>query len=564
MRCPGCGLYHPPLYEQCVSCGTALGTADHIESQPSPGDTMSPVVEVKSPDVPAAEKHPSRRSKANSHARYGSLPTYFGLGAALLVLLVSAGATFFFLTKPTDDQRLFLQGQHELETGQYAFAVKTLEQVAALRPKDANVYLTLARAYVGVDQVEKAWQCISQAQQMGTGILADPSLASDLANYYRQHSRFDRAVELLRPLAQSNVPGKKAELADLDALWGDEALRDNKLDTALKCWNEVAELHDGTRFQEADARLATIYQKLADKMITTGNDDQALAYLNKLNVMQENARNLEMTAEIYERQGKLDLSIDLLRRALKVTSANSNMTAKLAALMSKRGKELLDSGEVGSGYGYLQQAQALDPHLVVPSVAVRDVKVTIDEISHLPKLTGQVWNAGSHSVNDVTLKVELVDSTTSAVLWQDSQKVVDEFVPPLQSQESKSFEMTATAPVPAKKAASFQVYLNGQLYKSYSLGQKDASIATDKGDKAGNTQEPAGSLPKPGKASSSTIQSEGLSSPEPQKEPPLAPHIIPINPPPQPAPAAKTSPPEIPTAPPRTTPEDKTMKDLDF
>lgn len=421
--------------------------------------------------------HPARRSKVTGHPHRSVIPTAVGIVVALAILLVSAGATIFFLTKPGDDELLFRDGQKQLANGQYAFAVKTLERVAALRPSDARVYLALARAYVGIDQVDRAWECISHAQQLGAGVVAERQLASELAKYYRQHGNHDRAIELLRPLAQANLPGKKAELADLCASWGDEAIRDGDLDRALRCWEEVRALREGTRYLEADARLATIYQKMVAKFTSKGDDRQALAYLAKLNLIAENASNYERAAEIYQRLGQLDLAIDQLRRASKLPNQNPSLDKRLAALMAMRGKELLDLGDTAAGYGYLQQARSLDPVNVVPAVALRSVNVSVDPLSSLPRLVAEIWNPGSEPVKFLTLKVELWSSVAQKVLWEREQKVIDEFVPPLNPQESKPFDVMAAHPVKEDGKTEFRVYLDGGLYKTYSIGGRKA--ATD-------------------------------------------------------------------------------------
>src|SRR4029453_5200903 len=358
-------------YEHCISCGANLGAgAEHAEH----GQEDYPLVVTAERPQPKQPEHlegsPShaRRSKVVGHAHRSVLPTAVGIVVALAILLVSAGVTIFFLTKPGDDELLLREGQRELANGQYAFAVKTLERVMTLRPNDARVYLSLARAYVGVDQVDKAWECIAHAQQLGTGVVSEPQLASELANYYRQRGEHERAIGLLRPLAQANIPGKGAELADLCALWGDEAIRAGDLDRALQCWEEVRTLRDGTRYQESDARLATIYQKMVAKFIVDKDDTRALAFLAKLNIIAPNASNYERMSEIDERRGQLELAIDQLRIDARLPSKGANLDRRLAALMAKRGKELLDQGDTAGGYAYLQQARSLDPVNVVPSV----------------------------------------------------------------------------------------------------------------------------------------------------------------------------------------------------
>jgi tetratricopeptide (TPR) repeat protein len=458
--------------------------------------------------------HSVRKSKVVGHANKSGLPVWFGVLFALLILLISAGATIFFLTKPPEQNRLYEQGQKELANGQYAFAVKSLEQALALHP-DARTYLSLARAYVGVEQIEKAWQCVSQAQQLGQGVATEPALASELANYYRQHQQWSRAAELLRPLAQAGVPGKKAELADLDGLWGDECIRTNDLNQALKCWEEVRSIGEGTRTTEVDSRLATIYQRYANNLLSTNDDTKALDYLTKLNVLAPTAANYEKVAEIYERQGQLELAIDQLRKAAKLDARDPLLDKHLAALMVKRGKELLDKGDSQAGFGYLQEARNYDTKIEVPSVVLRNVILSLSPVTHNPALSGEIWNPGPNPILSLSAKVELFDTAASRVIWNMDKKVIDEFEPPLVASQSKPFTVSAMVPVRENGTTEFRVYFAGNLYKTYPIGQKQQA-----GTKTADESKPGTTPP---------VQSDGSPpfNSESNKMPPVAPNVVP-------------------------------------
>jgi tetratricopeptide (TPR) repeat protein len=430
-------------------------------------------------DESIAAPHPVRRSQVIKAEHKSGMTQLLGMIVAVVVLLVSAGATVFFLTKAPDDQRLYEQGQHELANGQYAFAVSTLNQASALKPDDPKIFLSLARAYVGVDQVDKAWDCISHAQSLGSGVAAQPELASELANYYRQHGKFERAIELLRPLAKAGVQGKKAELADLDAAWGDDLLRDGKLEPSLRCWEEVRDLREGSRFSEAESRLATIYQRLANSLASKKDDVQALSYLGKLNNIAQNYKNYEMAADIYLRDGKIDLAIDQLRKAITISSKNLTLDKKLSDLLARRGKELMDEGNTDAGMGYLQQAKDVNPENAIPNATLRSVTTSIDRGSRQPRIVGELWNPMERSISSLNLRVELFDNANSKSLWTKEQKIVDEFTSALGSHDSKSFDLTAPIVVKADGQTEFRTYIDGTLYKAYPIGQKDKDKVKD-------------------------------------------------------------------------------------
>ncbi len=541
MHCPACGLTHPSQYKTCVSCGTSLNDGGSDEADEAAGaDSPQPAA------IDEEQPKSLRRSKNLHHQNRSGIPTTVGIMLAVILLLISAGATLFFFTKPPDEDRLFSQGQQELLNRQYATAVQTLTKAASVRPNDPRVFLSLARAYVGTDQIDKANECISQAQQLGAGVVAEPELASELAGYYRQRTQYQKALDLLRPLAKEGIKGKKAELADLDALWGDELLRNGDLEKSLRCWEEVRDLREGSRFAEAEARLATIYQKLANKLAANRDDDKALNYLSKLNTIAQNAKNFELAADIYERNGQLELAIDQLRKSMNLAGKQPGTERRLASLLSRRGKELLDKGDTDTGYAYLQQARQMDPQSAVPNVTLRNLQ--IGSSSGCPTISGEVWNPSDNALNSLSVKVELFDTKNNRSLWEKEQKLVDEFVPPLESRQSKVFSMMAGTGCRADGTVEFKVYLDGAFYKSYPIGEK--SSGTTAGGRVKDT-----TPDKPVETTTAPVE-----TPEKQTEP-----TVPVAPPRQaPTPGETTGGTDAtdPTTPKPLTPEEKTMKDL--
>jgi tetratricopeptide (TPR) repeat protein len=524
MQCHSCGLFLPAHYKECVSCGAALAAqTENIQTNQVQDYSLLRGQDVRAKQFSSSDASQEHHAQSNDHARHhhhkkaslknrlhqSNLPVGIGVLLAIAIIVLFAGGTFFFLNRPTSDDRLVAQGQKELANGQYAFAVKTYEKALAANPSNPRILLSLARAYVGCDQVDKAWQLITQAQQQGVSVVAEPQLASELANYYRQREQFEKAIELLRPLAQAGIPGKRGELADLDALWGDIALRDGNLEKALQCWEEVKQLAEGSRYAEADARLVTIDQKLADKYASAGDDAKALSYLTKLNASAERPANLERAAQIYERKGDLDLAIDQYQKAMILYGqepAADLIKQKLAILMERRGKELLDKGESDTGYGYLQQAKEMDTTLGSGKVALRGVNVSFS--GGVASIKGNVWNPGPDQVSSLSLKADVYDPSSGRVTWQQEKRIIDEFEIPLSRDETRPFQFAAGAAA----GSELRIYMDGTLYKSYTLSGKMPKAAPAK-------------LP-------ATV------------EPGVAPVIQPM--------------------PRRETPEDKTLKDLDL
>ena len=518
MKCPNCGLYHPAFYERCVGCGISLKNTSAGEElrHDSEAEAKKPVnpfagitdaskqslAKVRFGDFAGIEpqvispdqgQHQPDHKKGNTQ----KIPTKIGILSAIIILLVSAGATAFFLSQSSGDKHLLDLGKQQLSLGQYAFAVETLTKATAMKPDDPQAFLALARAYIGIDQVDKAWDCIVHAQQLGVGVVADPILASQLANYYRQKGMYEKAVDLLRPLANASVPGKKAELADMDAFRGDECIEKGDLEQARRCWEEVRDIKEGSRFPEAEARLSTIYTRLADLAYGDHEDEKAIDYINKLNAIGENTKNYLLAAEIYERDGKLDEAIEQVRKSLKLSIDNPFAQSRLAELLSKRGKELISSGQGESGYGDLEQAKTIDPGMKIPIVTLKDTICKIDPLSKKPVLSGQVWNPTNKSVDSLSMRIELCDLSKDKVLWSKNERMIDEFVPPLSAQDTKSFSFSAAYSPQDKEDLAFKIYLDGNFYQTYrlnpnALAEKKTAIEENKPNKeSGEVTQPS-------------------------------------------------------------------------
>lgn len=468
MRCPGCDLFHPAQYDTCINCGLNL----KAETESNEGAPVA--TEVADTDAPSGNS--KRRSKNLHLEKKAGSPAIAGILFAVIIVLLAGGATFFFLTRSADDTRLLSKGRAELSKGQYAFAVGTLKKAIEANPNNPKGYLLIARAYVGIDKVDEAWKSVDKAQQLGEGVAEEPELASDLANYYRLRKQYEKSIDLIKPLANKGIPGKRAELADLNAFAGDEALSNGDLEKALACWEEVKEIHEGTKFGESEARLATIYEKLAKKLAAEKKDDEALSYLSKLTAISKNPRYYETSADIYEKNKKLELAIDQLRKALELSNSQ-RLQRKLATLLARRGKEMLDKGQNETGYAYLQQARSIDPTSSLPEVTLRKVKVGIDPATKMPMIEGEVWNPNSRSIGRLSLSVELYDSKKLKTLYKNETRIVDEFVRPLKAKQSKPFSFISNSYAPMNGTTEFKVFIDGSLYKAYKY-EKRAIVKT--------------------------------------------------------------------------------------
>jgi len=575
MRCRQCGVQNPHNAQQCLSCDADLfspndaeqplqkprqqqrhhvagGVREHFDDEDQ-DDSQFDQEQAFDNRYGSNAPRTVRRSKTQKTKTFGAT-ALLGMSVAAIVVLILIGGVVFYVTKSPEEQRLYEQGQKEIGNGQYAFAVATLTKASSLKSDDPKMLLALARAYIGIDQIDKAWDCISKAQKLGQGVTAQPALATELANFYRRQGKYEKAIEILRPLAKAETPGKKAELADLLASFGDDCLQQGKLELALKSWEEVKDLREGSRFSEAEARLSTIYQRLANSLASSKNDEQALAFLDKLNTIAQNPKNYEMAADIYVRSNKVDKAIESLRKAVTLSSKNPELDKKLSDLLARRGKELVNSGDSEAGVAYLQQAKELNAANAVPEAALRSVALDYDKGTKQPSINGEVINLADKSINSLDLKAELFDNANSKSLWVKEQKMVDSFTPQMQSKESKPFTFSAPLAVANNGTNEFRLYINGSLYKSYPVGEKSTeSEALPKQELATHGKSIKATTEENSKVKATTVNSTTVKT-----VPPASPISGPV-------PGIQDTPPAVSNkqTPPSGSSEEKTLKDLE-
>ncbi len=390
--------------------------------------------------------------------------------ASILIAGLCFGATILYLNynKNLDSQSLD-NGLAQINRGEYARAVKSLTNSLKHNAQNPDIYLALAQAYVGTDEIDQAWDCIEQARSHGKSIANCPQLATQLANYYSKKNEFAKAIDILRPLVKETTPEKKSELADLDALWGDECLSNNKLEQALTCWEEVKQLSCGTRLPEADQKLATIYQRLANNFANNKQDKEALGYLAKLNSVSQNYKSHEMAADLYERDGQTSLAIAELKKAQELTDS-SLVKSKLVNLLVSYGKSLINNGDNENGLAYLQEAQKLDNNIEIPELVLKNVN--INSRNNKISLTGTICNNGENPINNLSIKVELSSKNTNEPIYKNEKDLIDQFSQALKPQESRDFEFICQDSIPKyTKDLFFNVYINNTFYQTYALNQ---------------------------------------------------------------------------------------------
>jgi tetratricopeptide (TPR) repeat protein len=241
----------------------------------------------------------------------------------------------------------------------------------------------------------------------------------------------------------------------------------------------VKQLNAGSRATEAQARLLTIYQKLAVKLASSGkstDSEQALDYLNKVNALTQNPQNFEMASDLCAKSGKLDQAIDNLKKAIQLGDRSPSINRKLAALLDRRGKELAAQGKSESAKSYFDQAKDLNPKSAPLVVALSNLSVQIDN-SQVPTISGDVMNPSDHPVSAPNVKIDLFDKTNGKVLWT-KDRVVPELAQ-LNAQESKPFVATAGAPLRSGATIEFRVYFDGTLNKELPISFGDQATGTE-------------------------------------------------------------------------------------
>ena len=282
---------------------------------------------------------------------------------ALLLTSTSLFAAINLQSTSASTPAMFSEGRILINQGQYDEAIKRLESLQKLYPKNSQVFYWLSTASESKGDIKQAIVYTKK------GIKISPQnseLRFKLAKLYSKIKKFDDAkkeFEKLEKSAKSAILRKKVK-HELSLLKGLRMLRQGKIAQALSYFSDLAQIFP--RDVVIKETLANIY--LSQNLL----DEAERTYLQALTLQPNKASILFSLANLFKRYGDIDYAHTYLKQVIEQDPASTaaNNAIKLAIQDAKRAAE---NNNIEKSISYINTVVNVVPYHKAANTVLADI-----------------------------------------------------------------------------------------------------------------------------------------------------------------------------------------------
>lgn len=343
------------------------------------------------------------------------------VGSAIgMATLVFSGLLLFRQADHTD---LMTRGKWLMRQGKAAKAIQSFEQLVRQYNDSYEGHLELGKAYMVIEEDEKAAKEFRMASRLRAGNLRDSGAHVALSRMMIAQGKYVDAERQLLQAYKADPKNRRdpellMALVDLYSDWGDHYLEQSppKYEQAFIKYSR------GLRFVKSDAQQKPLEEKLVESVSFLSdqyeNDkeyDKAIAVLKRAAQFKYDPDLLVKIAALYENKGDLDKAIAWNREAYKM--APQIISLKLSSLLIRKGRELNEAHQPQKAETFFQEARKVNETVRLPLDTLYPIKASRVEVAYqinpsaltmTPTVNFTLANGGSHPLNRLRVRAEFL------------------------------------------------------------------------------------------------------------------------------------------------------------
>ncbi len=290
-----------------------------------------------------------------------------GLQLVLTVLaaIVLSGMVFsgLLVFRHSDYDDLMARGQHLVTEGKVARAATIYERVLKQYGKSYPVYLALGKAYLAMNEPERAKKVLEAALALkpNDGGLEALMVKSQLLVIEKDYAAATELLSTRLETVTKEMPSwqlLRQALADGYTGWGDNLRQAGKLDEALTKYKQALTVAGSYNQEQAiEKDIADVALQLSEQYVVDKNQKGLIAALTPILEITAEPTLMVRLADAYQETGELDKAITWYRRAYDAEP--ETIQVKLSQVMLLRGQELLNKGKTKEAAPYFAEAESL-------------------------------------------------------------------------------------------------------------------------------------------------------------------------------------------------------------
>lgn len=282
------------------------------------------------------------------------------LAAIVLSGMVFSGLLVF---RQSDYDDLMGRGEHLVAEGKVARAAAIYERVLSQYGEGYAVYLALGKAYLAMNEPEKARKVLEAALALKTrdGGVEALLVKSQLLVVAKEYQPATELLhERLKTLPKDHPSWKtlRVALSDAYTYWADEQRQNGELEEALATYQKgLAAAGTYSQEEAINKDLSDIALQLAEQYLVEKKPEALIETLRPVLDISPDPALMIRLADAYQDTGELEQAITWYRRAYD--SQPELIRAKLSQAMLARGKELLKEGKSAEAAPYFSEAESM-------------------------------------------------------------------------------------------------------------------------------------------------------------------------------------------------------------
>ncbi len=294
----------------------------------------------------------------------------------LIVISAIAMATLVFsgllLFRQSDHGDLMTRGKWLMRQGKVALAVKDFESLVRQYPKSYDGHLELGKAYMAIDESEKAAKEFQYASLLRAKNLKESGAHVAISRMMVAQGNYQDAEKQLFQAYKARPENRKdkellSALTDLYEEWGDFYMAKSPPDVVNAFPKYVAALRYVRDFEDQrplEDKLHSTAEHLADHYSNLKEYDQAIAVLKTSLKHGMRPNTLVSIAALYEKRADLDKAIYWYRKAYEQDP--KIISIKLSTILVQKGRELNELHRPDEAQKYFEEAAHINETVKLP------------------------------------------------------------------------------------------------------------------------------------------------------------------------------------------------------
>ncbi len=282
----------------------------------------------------------------------------------IFCVLNLAGFFYYNNSKSTSVTGMMNEADNFAQNGQIAYAIENYNKIVRVYPENYEAHIKLAELYLQANERDMAKVEYIKAIDLNYSDKFQANTA--IANLYIQEKNFPLAEKFIKKIKINNSEAKQ-NIGDFYFKWGLSLKKTNKPESVrkLKTAYKYYKASNSPNLHKLKKEISSVYIDISNDFLSIKRVQDAIDILKLSLKFRDDSETHYRLAKIYEKQGKIDATIDEYQKAFNLNPDIAS-TNHYVQLLTQRAEMFKEKGDKVSADLYYLKAKKVDSSVNVP------------------------------------------------------------------------------------------------------------------------------------------------------------------------------------------------------